>query len=283
MRRLHRPELGAIDGLLDEAILVQREQARRPGRLAVGLAYSLACRAQVLGDQGRFADAQVEFDEAMSLIGGSNHAVEASVQGWRAAVYLWQGRWAEAQVAAAEAHRIGGLVRSLFTFSMGHAAGAYGAWMAQLDPEALLKLQDATAWLAPRGGGLFSSLNHGWLAEVLEAHERPMAARRHVAQALRRGRRHDDWFGVAMACRAAARLALPHEASISARYLALARAAAQRRGAEHDLAITDLCEAEIAIARGQAAARWLDAAERRFEQLRMVWHLAKARELRAKA
>ena len=273
--------------LLDEAILAQRlaqrEQARRPGRLAVGLAYSLACRAQVLGDQGRFADAQVQFDEAMSLIGASNHAVEASVQGWRAAVYLWQGRWVEAQLAAAEAHRIGGLVRSLFTFSMGHAAGAYGAWMAQLDPEALLKLQDATAWLAPRGGGLFSSLNHGWLAEVLEAHERPMAARRHVAQALRRGRRHDDWFGVAMACRAAARLALPHEASISARYLALARAAAQRRGAEHDLALTDLCEAEIAIARGQAATRWLDAAESRFERLDMAWHLARLHELRAKA
>ncbi len=267
--------------LLDEAILSQREQARRPGRLPVGLAYSLACRAQVLGDQGRFADAQAAFDESMALISGSNHAVEASVQGWRAAVYLWQGRWTEAQQVAAEARRIGAQVRSLFTFSMGHAAGAYGAWKEAMAPDALVILQDATAWLAPRGGGLFSSLNHGWLAELMEAHDRPLAARRHIAQALRRGRRHDDWFGGAMAYRAAARLALPHEPSISARYLALARQVAERRGAAHELAVTDLCEAEIAVARGQPAARSLDAAETGFEALGMAWHLAEVRRLRA--
>ncbi|WP_083748531.1 adenylate/guanylate cyclase domain-containing protein [Pelomonas sp. KK5] len=267
--------------LLDEAILLQADQGRRPGRLAIGLVYSLACRGQVLGDMGRFAEAQAAFDEAMDLIRGSNHAVEASVQGWRAAVYLWQGRWAEAQQVAAEAHRIGGQVRSLFTFAMGHAAGAYGAWMEAMAPEALHKLQEATAWLAPRGGGLFSSLNHGWLAEVLEAQDRPLAARRHIAMALRRGRKH-DLFGAAMAYRAAARLALPHEASISMRYLGLARQAAERRGAAHDVGLTDLCAAEIAIARGQPAAQWLDAAEACFERLDMGWHLDRVRGLRAK-
>ena len=266
--------------LLDEAILSQRDQGRRPGRLPVGLAYSLACRGQVLGDQGRFREAEAAFDESLSLIRGSNHAVEASVQGWWAAVLLWQGRWADAQVAAAEARRIGGQVRSLFTFAMGHAAGAYGAWKERQAPEALVVVQDATAWLAPRGGGLFSSLNHGWLAELLEAHERPQGCRHHVAQAIRRGRQH-DYFGVAMAYRAAAKLALPHEASISARYLAMARQVAHKRGAEHELAVTDLCEAEIAIARGQPAARWLDAAHARFEALGMSWHLDETARLRA--
>ena len=261
--------------LLDEAIATQR-QHRRPGRLPVGMAYSLACRAHVLGDRGQFAAAQQAFDEALAAVRGSNHAVEASIQGLYAAVLLWQGRWAEAQLAAAEAHRIGAQVRSLFTFAMGHAAGAYGAWMERRAPESPQALLDAAAWLAPRGGGLFSSFNHGWLAEVLVDQGRLGQARHHIAQALQRGRQH-DLIGVAMAYRAAARLA--PEAAAAERYLALARRVAQRRGAVHELAVTDLCAAELALARGQPVQGWLDAAVAEFERLGMGWHLAQARRL----
>lgn len=259
-------------GLLDEAIAIQRP-LRRPGRAPVGLAYSLACRAYVLGDQGQFALAHEAFDEALQSFLGSNHAVEASIQGWRAAVLLWQGRWAEAQASAAEAQRIGAQVRSLFTFAMGHAAGAYGRWMAGRAADALPALQDATAWLAPRGGGLFSSFNHGWLAELLVAQGQPQRARQHIAQALRRGRQQ-DWIGGAMAYRAAARLGAPQ------RYLEQARGVARRRGARHELAVTELCAAELALQQGRPAGELLDRAEAAFEALDMHWHLAQARRLR---
>jgi len=259
--------------LLDEAIGIQR-QHRRPGRPTVGLAYSLACRAYALGDRGEFALSHEAFDEALAPFLGSNHAVEASIQGWRAAVLLWQGRWAEAQVCAAEAHRIGAQVRSLFTFSMGHAAGAYGRWMERRAADALPALQDAVAWLAPRGGGLFSSFNHGWMAELLVAQGQTRAARQHIAQALQRGRRQ-DWLGGAMAYRAAARLGTD-----APRYLALARQVAQRRGAAHELAVTDLCAAEMALQLGQPAEALLDRAASAFEILGMGWHLARAQALR---
>ena len=267
--------------LLDDAIQSQRDQPRRPGRLPVGLAYSLACKAQVLGDQGRFDASDEVFAESLQIVGGSGHAIEASVQGCRAAVLLWQGRWAEARHAAAEARRVGAQVRSLFTFSMGHAAGAYGAWMESREPSSLAALQDATAWLAPRGGGLFSSLNHGWLAELLVAQGQARAARHHIGQALRRCRQHDT-IGVAMAYRAAARLAAQQgQAAAVERYLEQARHVAERRGAAHETAVTQLCAAEIAIGQGRGAGEMLDAAETAFEMLGMAWHLAAARQLRA--
>jgi class 3 adenylate cyclase len=270
-------EYTAAEGLLDEAISSQRalvrQQSRRPSRPPVGLAYSLACRATVAGDRGAFGESQALFEEALHDVLGTGHAVEASILGLQAAVLLWQGRWADAQASAAEAHRIGARVRSLFTFSMGRAAGAYGAWMERGDPGALAALQEGTAWLATRGGGLFSSLNHGWLADVMVAQGQTRRARSHVAQALRRGRQH-DWIGVGMAYRAAARMAQgPAETT---RYLERARTVAHHRCAAHELAATDLCAAELL--QDMAA---LDAAERAFERLGMPWHLAQARRLRA--
>jgi len=276
--------------LLDGTIAFQRPR-QRPGRPPVGLAYSLACRAYVLGDRGEFAKAQAAFDEALSSIQGSNHAVEASIQGWRAAVLLWQGRWAEAQVCAADSRRIGTLVRSLFTCAMGHAAQAYGWWMASRAPAARQDLLNATHWLAPRGGGLFSSLNHGWLAEILVSQGEARLARHHIAQALCRARQH-DLIGVAMAYRAAARLtACPamarHGLSEAQRrveierYLARADAVARRRGSAHELAVNQLCHAEIAHMQGRRAPRELDQAEAAFGRLGMSWHLGEVRRLRS--
>lgn len=248
----------------------------QPTRPAVGLAYSLACRAYVLGDQGRFEAAHACFDEALAIIQGSGHAVEASVQGWRAAVFLWQGRWDEAQRAAAEAQRIGGLVRSLFTYSMGHAAGAFAAWQAHASPTAAQSLQDAAAWLASRGSGLFSSLIHGWLAEVLVAQGDAAGARQQIALALRRGRQR-DWIGVAMAYRAAARLSLESDPVRAQRYLSAAQAVADLRGSPHESAANRLCAAELALAQGRPAQALLAQAVEAFEALNMAWHLQRCR------
>jgi class 3 adenylate cyclase len=268
---------------LDAAIAYLRPLSRdaQPGRPSVALAYSLACRAYVLGDRGEFAAAHASFDEALSFIQGTNHAVEASIQGWRAAVLLWQGRWDEAQAVARESHRIGGLVRSLFTYSMGHAAGAFGAWQEQGSAAAVPALQDAATWLAPRGGNLFSSLIQGWLAEVLAAQGDRAAARRHIAQALRRGRQR-DWIGVAMAYRAAARMAAADaDWARAQRYLLAAQQVATLRDSAHEAAVNRLCAAELALAEGRPAQALLGQAAEAFEALAMDWHLQLTRRLMA--
>jgi len=260
--------------MLDLAIERQRIRASKSAVNQIGLSFSLCCRAYVLGDQGRFEQAHEVFAEALAPFDGSGHAVEASIQGWRAAVLLWQGRWAEAREAAAVANRVGAQVRSMFTCAMGHAAGAYGAWMQDADPAARQHILDATAWLAPRGGGLYSSFQHGWLADILATQGDAGAARHHVALALRRGRRH-DWIGGAMAYRAAARLAAGvGDTDRARRYLGLARGAGEQRNSAHEAAVTALLEAELRLDDGWQAA--LDQARREFERLGMTGFLERA-------
>ena len=61
--------------LLDEAISIKR-QFRKSGRPAVALAYSLACKASVLGDRGLFEQAHACFEEALDAVQNSGHEVE---------------------------------------------------------------------------------------------------------------------------------------------------------------------------------------------------------------
>ena len=267
--------------LLDEAIAVKRRH-RNPSRPAVGFAYSLACKAAVLGDRGQFHDAREGFDEALDAVRGPHHEVEASIHGLRSAVYLWQGRWEDARDSARDAYRIAERVRSLFSFSMSHAAGAYAPWMLDRRPESLQAIADATAWLEPRKNSLFRSLNFGWRAEALVTSGRLPEARHHAARALMRARQHDR-IGGAMAYRALARAAAQaRDLPTARRYLALAMRMAHARNSRHELAVNQWCEAAIEWECGDAlrAAPLLDAASAAFERMEMCWHLEQAAALR---
>jgi ATP/maltotriose-dependent transcriptional regulator MalT len=166
----------------------------------------------------------------------------------------------------------------MFTCAMGHAAGAYGAWMHEADPAARQYILDATAWLAPRGGGLYSSFNHGWLADILSSQGDAGAARHHVAMALKRGRQH-DWIGGAMAYRAAARLAARMgDVPRAKRYLALARGAGEQRNSDHEAAVTALLEAELRLDAGWRTA--LERAGAEFERMGMTGFQERAARLR---
>lgn len=277
--------------LLDEAIATKRMH-RKPGRPAVGLSYSLACRAMVLGDLGQFDAAHASFDEALAVVQGAQHEVEASVLGWRSAVYLWQGRWSDARQAARQAGQIAERVKSLYIYSMDQALAAYAQWQLASDATTLKTLADATQWLDRRGRRLNLSLNHGWLADALVTHIGQQASdhchdadvRGHVAKALRRWRHHDPLGGV-MALRALARLhQLRQRPQQAQRTMARAVRLAEQRGSPPALAVTRWQAAELAAAQGEAhhACTLLDAAEEAFVQMAMHWHQAQARALRAR-
>ncbi|WP_338416817.1 AAA family ATPase [uncultured Sphaerotilus sp.] len=271
---------GAID-LLREASDIKRYH-RSGNRLAVGLAYTLACLAAVQGDRGDFAQASALFDEALDVVRDTVHEVGASIRGWRAAVLLWQGRWEEARQTAAEAYRIGEQVRSLFSFSMSRAAGSYAQWMLDGSDPALQGVIDATAWLAPREGGLFESLNHGWLTDGLVGMGRLPQARHHAARALQRGRQR-DLLGGAMAARAMAwSAAVAGDQARAERGLAQAMRVAHARDSAHERAVTQWTAARVAWAfdAPARARQCLDPAETAFEVMDMPWHLAQARALR---
>lgn len=258
---------------LERAVAVKREHRSGKGA-AVGLVYSLITLCHAQADLGRFAQAQIGFDEAFALVGGMPHEVMASAKGLHAAVLLWQGRWAEAQDAATQAYRIGQQVRSLFTLSMGRAAAAYARWKSQGDATAIAELQEATAWLVPRGNQLFSSLNHAWLADALAQVGQRQAARHHAAQALQRARQLDP-LGAPMACRAMAMLAARDgDAAATQRWLRRAGRCAQARHSLHELANNRWCESQALAQLGQqsAARAARDDARAQFERLGMVWH-----------
>lgn len=269
--------------LLDEAIAVKRRHRSGAG-VAVGLAYSLATKGQVLGDRGDFAGAEACFAEAIDLVRGI-HEVGASIKGLHAAVLLWQGRWAEAQQAATESYRIGERVRSLFSTTMGRAAAAYGRWMERGEDEALEELMSTAAWLLPRGNALFRSYILGWCTDALVAAGRQDEARRHAALCLQRAREL-DLLGGAMACRAMARQAGGRgRASAARKWLRRAQAIADARESRHERAANLLCEGEVALALGarEIARERLAAAEQAARELAMPWHANTAAALRARA
>jgi class 3 adenylate cyclase/tetratricopeptide (TPR) repeat protein len=266
--------------LLDEAIRI-KQRHRSGSRPAVGLSYTLACKAALLADQGHFDDGHAVFAEALDAVRGVEHEVVASVLGWQCLAYLWQGRWDEALAVAGEAQRVAERVKSQYIYAMNQAMGARAAWCLQPGAAALQSMRDATAWLEAGERRLNISLNHAWLAEALFEGGDPDALRHHAALALARTRRLDR-LGQVAAHRLLAR-AHAADPAASERHLARAFAAARKRGSPHEQAVSELCAAQLAADRGdRAAARArLDPALQAFEALAMHWHLAAGQRLLA--
>ncbi len=222
--------------------------APRTGKpLPSGVAYSLACLASLLGDQGRDAEADAVFDEALAAVPEPGHEVEGSVRCWRAGVRLWQARPAAALADAQAAQRVAERVGSLYLYGMGRALAARASWCLGGGEAALNDLAQAAAWLRGHDKNLFASLHAGWLAEALAGLGRRAPARHEAARALWRTRQ-DDWLGAAMAARALARLAVAEQRPQAARrHLALAERAAARRGSPHEQAANLDCRRELGL------------------------------------
>ena len=263
--------------LLD-AGLGQRQARPTSGR-AVGAAYTLACKGCVLGDRGRFAEAEEYFSEALQLIGGARHQIASAVRHWRCLVLQWQGRWEEALRMADDSAEIAEHTRCRHQMLVGRSMASYVRWVLKQRREDLQTLRDATAWIEARNGRLAMSLNHSWMVEAALATGNQAEARHYAARLFMRTRQADR-LGEALGCRALARNAAGlGQLARAEHYLASAERAATARGSAHEHASNQLCEAEIRLAVGQAAqARaLLDKAMNAFHSMSMAWHLDRAR------
>lgn len=167
-------------------------------------------------------------------------------------------------------------------FAISQALAAYANWMEHDDAAAAPIIQQSSQRLEERQLYQYISLNYGWLAETLFAQGELAAARSQVARAYQRARQRDR-LGAAMASRAMARAAAQvHNHGMTQHYLARALHFGESRQSRHEIAVTQLCAAELALARGQRgeADRVLDQATRAFESMSMDWYLQKARALR---
>lgn len=216
-----------------------------------GLSYLLACQGCMLGDFGRFDEAERCFSLALDAAPSAGHEVNGSVLCLRACVRLWAGRHDDALADAQQAERVGARVRSLYIHAMGRALAGRARWCRQPGAGATRSIAEATAWLQAHGQQLFVSLNHGWLAEAAATAGDAGTVREQAALALARARQ-GDVLGLPMALRALARVqALAGDASRAARHLSLADRIARRRRSPHEQRANDDLRAHIARPRGR--------------------------------
>ncbi len=230
--------------LLNETIDLRRRRPRR--YLDVALMYSIASRAFLLADMGRFEDAYDGFDEAIGALDGALHQVAASIQAMRSGACLWHGRMDAAALYAAEAERVARQVKARYLYSIARALGGYARWSTDRSAESLAVIVESTAWLEASDSQQRISLAHGWLTEAMSETGDMDSARRHARLAVMRARQGDR-LGEAMAYRALARAAAKGWGTRSPQhYLDRATAAANARQSAHELLKTRLCAAEIA-------------------------------------
>lgn len=269
--------------MLAEAVESKRQHSRPGSSAAIGSVYSVARIAYSLGDLGRFDDAHAHFAQALALLGDSTHLLRASVQELICAVLLWQGRWSEARAAGVAGADIALRCRSRYLTAMGRALSSCAAWAIDGDDAALRTLRDSTHWIEARGGAVSTSLNHGWLVEAAVILGHADEARQHAQRLFQRARLHDR-HGLAMGCRALARLAAAHrQPSAAQHYLGVAERCAAQRDSARERALTLLARGEAALALDTVAqARsCFDQAAEAFARMGMAWHLQRARSLAA--
>ena len=268
--------------LLDEAVNIKRRNSQPGTSVAIGSAYTLARKGFTLGDQGYFDQAEECFEGSLRLLGESVHPVGSSVRELICAVRLWQGRWEEGLVIARQATDIAMRCRSRYLLAMGRSFTAYAQWMLKGEASALDRLRESTQWIETRGGAISTSLNYGWLVEVAVALGIPAEARNFAARMFMRSRALDR-LGESMGCRALARLAnAKGDLGSTAHYMSQADNAAKARTSPRDLALNQLCRAELAIYCDSSAnaLKLLEPLDKAFETMKMQWHRQQARSLR---
>lgn len=264
--------------LMARALSSKRGRLHQGSSVAAGSAFTLACQASVLGDQGNFEQANAALAEARHLLGESAHPVANSVRNWEVMVLLWQGRWADALAVADESCRLAERSAALLPMAIARAAGGYARWRADASPEGFEQIAEAVQWMQQRRVRFYTSIYHGWLVQACAARQQLGDARRHAAWLLARARAGevlglgDGSRAMALACLDAGRPGLAE------RHLARADAVAQQRQSRREQALNALCRAEWQQridqpAKAGAAAR--QAADA-FAAMGMAWHAQQA-------
>lgn len=264
----------------DAALTIQRKY-RSKTRAAAPLAYSLAAKAMVLGDLGQFDAAFACFDEADDAIQGFDHTIQISIACMRSGAYIWQGSWDAALEYTQKTVELADRIGSRYMSAMATAIGGYATWHLSGENDHAEDLVNGTAWIETQDHALWTSMNYGWLCEVMATLGRYAEVRHYAARALMRARKREHLGETAAYCALAAIPPGPFCKRSSEYYFARARASADRRGSRREHAVISLNEAEVKGRHGHAAAAidTLRACRDEFSGMRMYWHASKAQKL----
>lgn len=240
--------------LMERALIVKQQGIRTGSAVAVGSAFTLACKASVLADRGDFAQAHSALDEARALVGRTLHPVSNSVCNWSMVILAWEGRWDDTEAVVEESIRIAERTRALLPLAIARAVGGYARWMRDRSPAAFEEIVQAVSWIEQRRGSYYTSIYYGWLVDGCVTLEQPERARQY-AQRLSKRSRVGERLGEAVGWRALALQAQRGGDALRAdRYLAWAEQSARRRVSRREAALNDLRRSEILRLRGTADA-----------------------------
>lgn len=271
---------------LEEALGRKRRQSRSSQDAPpIGSAYALACKGFVLGDQGRFMEAEQCFDDAIRALRGGNFAMEGSILALHAVVLIWQGRFSEVIRVAGRAQEAAVRVNGPYVFGIARSELAYARWVLHRDADQLDVIRRSTEWLVHKQMCLYISLNYGWLADAMASAGEDDLAKLYAKHALVLARDKQDRVGEGMACRSLARLAARGVPGLeeSEYYLERAMESAGARDSRREEAMTRLRLAELYAARDQPApaAELASRAREAMREMGMDHHRAQAEHLLA--
>jgi class 3 adenylate cyclase/tetratricopeptide (TPR) repeat protein len=267
--------------IMGAAVEVKRQRSRPGGGLAIGSAYTLACKGSVLADRGDFEIAHACFHEALSLLGGSTHPVGNSVRNWISLAFIWEGRWEEAERVAVESSRIAENTRALLLLAVSRAMAGFVRWISGGQSEGLVQLRNAASWMESRRGRLYMSLYYGWLVQACLSEGRIDEARSYAARVLWRTRQGER-LGEAVACRALAiTAAKARDGPATEHWMQLAQTSALIRGSARETVLNEVAQGQILATQGQMkeARLTLTSAHTTLCSLGMYWHASASEEI----
>lgn len=238
---------------------------------ALGFAHACACKGLVHSDRGEFGLVDQLFQEAIEVVHGSNHPMEASILSQQCMAVLRRGDWIWCEEASQRTIRVAERASIPFTTAIATFFLAYSRWMLERKHEWLVQMCRAVEWLDSMEQGLYSSFVLGCMADAYASIQSHADATKFAQRALERVHVR-DLLGEAAAYRVFARIhGARGQAAARETEAALANSfnAAKLRASPREHTLTLLVEAELLLERGDRTLALARAAQARSEFMRM--------------
>jgi hypothetical protein len=199
----------------------------------------------IFADMGQFERADYDLAEALAIVDGTGHAMEASVLSHECIIELRRGDFGKCHETAVRAGALAERVKSVFVFGISSAFERFSCWRLEPTAESCRGLRKAVDWLEARDFGLYISFVYACLAEALYESGEKTLARDYVQRVLQRAR-VDDPQGEVIACRIMARISAEERSPQQVEeWLARGLRAAAARDSRREVALTSLCSAQL--------------------------------------
>jgi tetratricopeptide (TPR) repeat protein len=252
---------------------------------ALGYVHALACKGLVHSDRGELELVDQHFHDAIEVVQGSNHPMEASILSQHCMALLRRGDWLASEEAARRSIAVAERASIPFLLAISRFFHAFARFMQAPQPEWLSRMRFALEWLENMEQGLYISFVYACMASAyLDCSEATLATE-FAERALRRAEQR-DLLGEAAAQRVLARIYFNKgRVFLERSEAALARAfrAAELRESPREHTLTSLLEAELMLERGeQARARGTaQAAQLEFARMGMSFYERRAARIAA--